>query len=123
MINNGLSGSFAKYSAQTLYIVSGLKNVEDRERSYRNPMEARNKSNRLPNEVVDILHKTVTKYAAPLAKRYYRLKARHLELKKLKWSDRNAPLPFSDTAHYIFSDALDIVLKAYRSFSPTLAEI
>ncbi len=42
-------------------------------------------------------------------------------MKTLKWSDRNAPLPFEDTTVVPFDEAMDIVLKAYRSFSPTLA--
>ena len=50
-INDGLRGYFAKYSAQTLYVVAGSKSVEDRERGYRTPMDACNKGNRIPDEV------------------------------------------------------------------------
>ena len=97
-INDGFGGYFAKYSAQTLYVIVGQGAVERAERNYRNPMEARNKQNRIPDAVVEALHEAVRHVAAPLARRYYRLKAEVLGRKTLRWSDRNAPLPFSDTA-------------------------
>lgn len=122
-VNDGLGGYFAKYSAQTLYVIVGKAAVERKERNYRNPMEARNKSNRIPDAVVDALHDAVMKVAAPLARRYYRLKAELLGMKTLKWSDRNAPLPFSDTTVVPYDKAMSTVLAAYRSFSPTLAGI
>jgi oligoendopeptidase F len=122
-INRGLEGSFAKYSAQTLYMVAGEKSVEDHERGYKNPMDARNKDNRVPTEVVDVLHKTVAEIGAPLAQRYYKLKAKLLGLPILKWSDRNAPMPFADTTRVPFDEAKKIVQAAYQSFSPTLAEL
>ncbi|MBI5153328.1 MAG: oligoendopeptidase F [Parcubacteria group bacterium] len=120
-INTNLGGIFAKYSAQTLYMVAGAASVENRERSYKHPMEGANKANQIPDSVVDILHKAVNEVGGPLTKRYYRLKAALLGLKKLKWSDRNAPMPFSDTTIVPFADAKSMVLAAYESFSPTLA--
>lgn len=122
-INDGFSGPFAKYAAQTLYVVSGLNAVEGKERQYKNPMDGRNKSNRIPDDVVAILHDTVRDIAGPLARRYYKLKAHHLGLEKLRWSDRNAPMPFADTTKISFAEAQETVLSAYRNFSPHLAKI
>jgi oligoendopeptidase F len=122
-VNDGLGGYFAKYSAQTLYMVVGKGAVEDKERNYRHPMEARNKENRIPDAVVDALHGAVKNVAGPLARRYYRLKAELLGMKTLKWSDRNAPLPFADTTVVPFDQAMTTVLAAYESFSPTLTGI
>ena len=96
-VNDGLGGPFAKYAAQTLYMVAGLKAVEDKERGYAHPMDVRNKSNRIPDSVVDVLHNAVTTLGGSLTRRYYKLKARHLGLPVLRWSDRNAPMPFADT--------------------------
>jgi oligoendopeptidase F len=123
LINDSLKGTFAKYSAQTLYMVTGASSVENRERSYKNPMQARNKDNRVPDEAVDMLHSAIKKEAGPLAKRYYRLKAALLGLKTLRWSDRNAPMPFSDTTVIPFTEAKAIVLDAYERFSPELARL
>jgi len=121
IINATLSGAFAKYSAQTLYMITGSNGVEVKERSYRHPMDLRNKSNRIPDKVVDTLHKVVKEVASPLAKRYYRLKAEHFGLKTLRWSDRNAPMPFADTSVISFDEATKIIIDSYRSFSPILA--
>src|SRR6202140_4930377 len=122
-VNDGLGGPFAKYAAQTLYMVAGSKAVEDKERGYTHPMEFRNKSNRIPDSVVDVLHKSVTTLAGSLTRRYYKLKARHLGLPLLRWSDRNAPMPFADSTVIPFGEAADIVTTSYESFSPTLTTI
>lgn len=122
-INDGLGGSFAKYAAQTLYMVAGLKAVEDKERGYAHPMDFRNKANRIPDSVVDVLHKSVTTLGGSLTRRYYKLKARHLGFPLLRWSDRNAPMPFADTTVIPFDEAADIVATSYESFSPTLTAI
>src|SRR6266496_100275 len=122
-MNGGLGGYFAKYSAQTLYVIVGKGAVEDKERHYSHPMEARNKENRIPDAVVDALHNAVRNAASPLARRYYRLKAELLGMKMLKWSDRNAPMPYADTTVVPFEKAMSTVLAAYESFSPTLTGI
>lgn len=122
-INAGLGGAFAKYSAQTLYMVAGSKEIEDGERGYRHPMDARNKSSKIPDDVVEALHRAVNDVAGPLARRYYRLKARLLGMEKLRWSDRNAPMPFADTTVVPWDKAVSTVLAAYESFSPTLARL
>ncbi len=122
-INDGLGGYFAKYSAQTLYVIVGKAAVEGKERHYRHPMESRNKENRIPDAVVDALHNAVKNVAGPLARRYYRLKADLLGMKTLGWSDRNAPLPFADTTVVPYDNAISIVVSAYESFSPTLSGI
>jgi oligoendopeptidase F len=122
-VNAGLGGHFAKFSANTLYMVAGAKEVEDRERGYRHPMEARNKGAQIPDEVVEALHAAVLDHAAPLAKRFYRLKAKHLGLETLRWSDRNAPMPLSDETRIKWDEALSTVLDAYRAFSPTMADL
>jgi oligoendopeptidase F len=121
VVNDGLGGHFAKYSAETLYQTVGAKEVEDRDRGYRHPMQARNLGSQIPDEVVEALHRAVLEEAAPLAQRFYRLKAAHLGLPILKWSDRNAPMPFSDDAKVGWDEAVRVVVEAYESFSPTLA--
>ena len=123
IINTGLGGYFAKYSAQSLYVTAGELAIERRERGYKNPMDARNKSNRTPDAVVDALHEAVTVTAGPLARRYYALKAKLLGMEKLRWSDRNASMPFVDATIVPFTKGMETVLAAYQSFSPTLATL
>ncbi len=118
--NAVLGGFFGKYSAQTLYMVTGSSGVEVKDRKYKDPMEERNRTNLTPEKVVSALHRAVADVASPIARRFYRLKAAHLGLPTLRWSDRNAPMPFSDITVVPFDTAKDIVIKAYGSFSPTL---
>jgi oligoendopeptidase F len=122
-VNRGLLGPFAKYSAQTLYMVAGSKGVEDNERGYAHPMDRRNKANRIPDSVVDVLHSSVSTLGGALARRYYKLKARHLGLPVLRWSDKDAPMPFADTTVVPFAEAEDVVTTAYGRFSPTLEKL
>ncbi|MDE2021904.1 MAG: M3 family oligoendopeptidase [Patescibacteria group bacterium] len=123
IINDGLKKDFAKYSAQTLNMVVGEKAVEDRERGYKHPMEGRNKGSRIPDAVVEVLHKAVVDVGGPLARRFYRLKGAHLGIEKMRWSDRNAPMPFADTSAVPWDAAIKMVIEAYESFSPTLADL
>lgn len=122
-VNDAFGGFFVKYSAQTLNLISRKKALEDRERGYPHPMASRNMGNMIPDEVVEALHAAVVHAAAPLARRYYRLKAAHLGLERLAWSDRNAPMPFADTTDVPFDEAVRTVVAAYESFSPTLASL
>lgn len=123
IINDGFAGPFAKFSAQTLYVVAGSKAVEDRERGYKHPMDFRNKVSRIPDSVVNVLHDAVTIIGGDLTRRYYKLKAKHLGLSTMRWSDRNAPMPFADTSFVPFEEGAEIVTSAYEGFSPKLAGI
>ncbi|MEG3640600.1 M3 family oligoendopeptidase [Magnetococcus sp. PR-3] len=123
LVNAGLDGAFSKFSAQTLNMVVGEKRVEDRERGYEHPMQSRNLGNKVPDAVVEALHEAVASRAAPLAQRYYQLKAKMLGQETLRWSDRNAPLPFSAESNIPYEEGLDLVVQAYRSFSPEMAKM
>jgi len=121
---NGLREQrFDRLMARTLNVVLGAKYVEDRERGYANPMSARNIGNRVDDDTVTALHEAVATNGAAQARRYYRLLAAHLKQKTLAWSDRNAPLPYSDDAIVPWSDCVETVLSAYGSFSPTLRDL
>lgn len=122
-IDAGFAGTFEKLAAQALNMVAGAKAVEDRERGYPHPMAHSNMANMIPDAVVEALHAAVAEEAAPLARRYYRLKAAHLGLPRLRWSDRNAPMPFADVSVIPYAEAERMTLEAYRSFSPKLAEL
>jgi oligoendopeptidase F len=122
-INEGFAGPFAKFSAQTLYVVAGAKAVEDKERGYAHPMDFRNKVSQIPDSVVNVLHDSVTIVGGELTRRYYKLKAKHLGISVMRWSDRNAPMPFADTSFIPFEEGKEIVTAAYAGFSPKLAEI
>jgi len=99
------------------------KEVEDRWRKYPRPVSARNLSNQVEDSVVDALVAAVRASYPRLAHRYYSLKARWLKLKKLKYWDRNAPLPAAAEKPISWPEARDTVLGAYARFTPDLATI
>jgi oligoendopeptidase F len=94
--------------------------VEDRRRLYARPSSSRNRANRVEDAAVDALQAAVAGAAPGLSERYYRLKARWLGLERLEIWDRLAPLPGDEGAPIPWTAARQIVLDAYRDFSPAL---
>ncbi|HTK98392.1 MAG TPA: M3 family metallopeptidase [Pseudomonadales bacterium] len=114
---------FDRMMARALNVTLGAKYVEDRERGYANPMSYANISNRVDDDTVEALHAAVAEHGAVQGQRYYRLLAAHLGKDTLKWSDRNAPLPYATERVVPWDDCVDTVLSAYESFSPTLRDL
>lgn len=99
------------------------KQIEDDWRRFERPISSRNLANQVEDEVVDALIGAVRDAYPRISHRYYALKARWLGLDKLEFWDRNAPLPEDVDTRRPWADAKIVVLDAYRTFSPTLAEI
>ncbi|HEY1720213.1 MAG TPA: M3 family oligoendopeptidase [Magnetospirillaceae bacterium] len=99
------------------------KEIDDKWRHYARPTSARNLSNQVEDEVVDALVKAVQDSYGRLAHRYYKLKAKWFGVAQLDYWDRNAPLPEADDREIPWREAKDIVLSAYRAFSPDLANL
>ena len=99
------------------------KEISDRWRGFQDVADSRHLNNRVEREVVDALVGSVRAAYPRLSHRYYRLKAAWFRKKKLAHWDRNAPLPFSATGSIAWPDARDMVLTAYRGFSPEMARI
>jgi oligoendopeptidase F len=99
------------------------KAISDEWRGFKEPISSRNLSNLIDDDVVEALIKTVEANYPNLSHRYYRLKAKMMRKDKLNYTDRNAPLPFDDNKIYSWNETKQIVLNAYRNFSPTMAEI
>lgn len=114
---------FDKLMARTLNVVLGAKGVEDKERGYASPMSARNIGNRIDDQTVEALHEAVADAGATQARRYYRLLGAHLKISPLRWSDRNAPIPFADNRVIPWNECVETVLAAYGSFSATLRDL
>src|SRR5690348_6210521 len=99
------------------------KDIADRWRGFADVADSRHLNNRVEREVVDALVASVRAAYPRLSHRYYRLKAGWFGKKKLAHWDRNAPLPFAATTTIAWPEAKDMVLTAYRGFSPRMAEI
>ena len=97
--------------------------IEDDKRGFKTPISARNMSEDVSDESVEVLAKTVKKHYKDISHRFYKLKAKWLGVDKINYWDRNAPLPFSADIHYTWEEAVKTVLDAYKEFSPKLYDI
>ena len=97
------------------------KSIDDRIRHYDSWVASRNLSNEASDESVEALVTAVqARYDIP--QRWYSLKARLLGLDKLADYDRMASVASVDQ-EFGWSEARELVLDAYASFSPDLATI
>jgi oligoendopeptidase F len=99
------------------------KDISDSWRGFADVADSRHLNNRVEREVVDALVASVRAAYPKLSHRYYRLKAGWFKKKKLAHWDRNAPLPFAATTTIAWPEAQNMVLTAYRGFSPEMADI
>ena len=91
------------------------KSIDDRLRGYETWISSRNLRNDTTDEAVDaLIDAAVTRYDVP--QRYYRLKAKLLELDRLTFYDRFAPIA-EDPSKVSWDEARDIVVSAYRDFT------
>lgn len=99
------------------------KQINDMLRNFSRPISSPNLLNFIEDEVVDALIKAVKDAYPNLSHRYYKLKAKWFGQNKLDYWDRNAPLPSGDEKIYKWQEGVDVVLSAYKEFSPRLAEL
>src|ERR1700749_941694 len=122
----GLAKTF-KANQRTFALVPNTlakdKEISDRWRGFADVADSRHLNNRVEREVVDALVSSVRAAYPRLSHRYYRLKAGCFKQKKLAHWDRNAPLPFAATGSIGWPEAKNMVLTAYRGFSPEMANI
>jgi oligoendopeptidase F len=110
----------ARVSGFVFNTVLADKAAEDRLRHYPAWLSARNMANEVADATVQALVDAVTSRYDIVA-RYYTLKRRLLGLDELFDFDRYAPLPAADR-RYRWDEARTIVLEAYRSFHPRMAD-
>ena len=99
------------------------KSINDDWRKLPSPVTSRNLSNVVEDEVVDALARSVTSSYSRLSHRYYKIKASWFGSKKLKYWDRNAPLPFQSKKIYSWDQAKDLVVDSYYNFNPEVGKI
>ena len=104
-------------------ILAKDKQVQDSWRGYKNPVSQRNIDEFLSDEVVELMASTIKKNLAQTSHRYYKLKAKILNLPKLEFYDRNAPLPYQTQQKISWSEAKQIVLDSFGGFSPKMQEL
>ena len=99
------------------------KITNDKWRKYSSPVDSRNLSNNVENEVVEALSKSVTSNYKNISHRYYELKSKIFKKKQLDYWDRNAPYPNSPKTIIKWEEAKDIVLRSYANFDESFKDI
>ncbi len=90
-------------------------------RKFKSPIASRNLANDIPDEAVDVLLDTARKNVG-VFQRYFKIKAKHLGLKKMRRYDIYAPLSASKKT-YDWNSAVEMVFSAFENFSPQAAQL
>jgi oligoendopeptidase F len=90
-------------------------------RKFSSAISVRNLSNDIPDEAVEALLET-TKKNARVFHRYFKLKAKHIGVEKLRRYDIYAPVARSDKA-FDFDAAAHMVLDSFTAFDPQVGEL
>jgi oligoendopeptidase F len=113
----------AKTFAFITNILAKDKAVEDSWRGFKKPIEMRNLSNFVEDEVVEILISKVKENYQNISHRYYKIKAKILGKKFLNYWDRNAPISQVENKPITWQEAKEIVLSSYGEFSSEMKKI
>jgi oligoendopeptidase F len=104
-------------------ILAKDKAIEDEWRGFDKPISARNLSNFIEDDVIDLLVKKVKENYVVTSHKYYKIKAKILGKKSLNYWDRNAPLSKKENHKIAWNDAKNLVLEAYGEFSAQMKKI
>lgn len=117
----GLTRGLVENSRVLAYVFNTLVNdhsIDDRLRSYENPMSSRHLDNEIPHETVETLLEACERNFET-ARRYYRLKRKLLGYRRFRDYDRYAPLG-GKRGNVPWSRAREIVLDSFGEFSPRM---
>lgn len=90
-------------------------------RKFKNSIAPRNLNNDVPDEAVEALLSVARKNVG-IFQRYFKMKAKHLGMKKMRRYDIYAPIAASKKT-YDWDTAVNMVLDAFNNFSPKVAEL
>jgi oligoendopeptidase F len=111
---------FSRYESHQLILTSIFNNIikdcttEQSLRGYTSAIQVRNIGNDLSDAAVEALHRVTTE-SYILVQRYYRLKAKLLNLPELTLSDIYAPLPSANHS-FTWEEAKKLVLESFYEF-------
>ena len=90
-------------------------------RKFKNSIAPRNLNNDVPDEAVEALLGVARKNVG-IFQRYFKMKAKHLGMNKIRRYDIYAPIAASKKT-YEWDEAVNMVLDAFNNFSPKVAEL
>ncbi len=118
---NGMLKRHVKVAEAEINSILANKKVDDELRGIARPDLARHISDDIDSEIVDALIKAVTD-RFPVSRCFYRLKARLMGVKRLKYHERN--VEYGDISReYPYREAVSLVLKVFRNLDVKFADI
>ncbi|MBX2804518.1 MAG: M3 family oligoendopeptidase [Hyphomicrobiales bacterium] len=97
--------------------------ISNRWRGFSDIAAARHLANNVEAEVVEALVTAVREHYPRISHRYYAMKAKWLGMERLEFWDRNAPITSDAERTIAWPEAQEIILSAYRRFSPDMSDI
>ncbi len=122
--SESLTAGFKEMRRTLTYIFNTLladKAANDKLRKYPSWITSRNLSNEIQDETVEYLVKAVQS-GYPVVQRYYKLKAKLLNIDVLKDYDRYAPI-HQNEATISWDEAKGMVIDAYSKFNPEMGSV
>lgn len=120
-------GRVSKENAPLMSLIYNMiikdKSIEDIKRGFKTPVSCPNLGEDVSDKTVEALAQSVRNNYKNISHRFYKLKAKWLGVDKIQYWDRNAPLPFAKDTNYSWEESVNIVLNAYKEFSPKLYDI
>jgi oligoendopeptidase F len=112
---------YAEVAEQEINAILSNKKTNDALRNFPRPDSARHLTDDIETEVVDTLIKTVTS-KFDIAKRFYKLKANLLNLKKLQYYEKNVPYK-NNGKEYKFEESIELVKKTFSNLDKQFLSI
>jgi oligoendopeptidase F len=97
------------------------KKVDDQIRKFARPDASRHLADDVAPEIVDTLVVAVTSQYK-IAQDFYKLKAKLLGKKKLKYHERNVPIGKAEKK-YTYEQSTELILKVFKNLDPEFADI
>ncbi|MFH1802737.1 MAG: M3 family oligoendopeptidase [archaeon] len=112
---------YAEVAEQEINAILSNKKTNDELRKFPRADSARHLTDDIPTEAVDTLIKTITA-RFDIAKRYYKLKADLLGVKKMQYHERSVPYTIKEV-NYSFEDSVELVKKTFEKLDNEFSEI
>ncbi|MBI5640776.1 MAG: M3 family oligoendopeptidase [Nitrospirae bacterium] len=118
---NEIMAQYADIAEAEINSVLANKKVDDELRRFTRPDLSRHVGDDIDTEIVDTLIQSVSDRFG-IARDYYRLKARLMRVRKLRYHDRNVEYG-SVSSSYPYASAAKMILKVFRRLDNAFAEI
>jgi oligoendopeptidase F len=118
---NEILKKYSDVAEEEMNAILNTKQIEDTLRNIKRPDESRHVSDDIDTEVVDTLIDTVTENF-DISKKYYKLKAKLLNLPKLKYHER--AMGYGDIEkEYSYEESIELVQKVFKNLDEEFYQI